>query len=93
MVTEPYYEAVRTGQYEKPTGLMGKYDNVRRYWEDEVTQLFLRPYLESLIAEKKEKNGLVRILDLGCGSADGYDFLTRVFQSGSCSIYLVELFP
>jgi SAM-dependent methyltransferase len=83
VVTEPYYEAVRTGQYEKPTGLKGKYDNVRRYWEDEVTQLFLRPYLESLIAEKKEKNGLVRILDLGCGSADGYDFLTNIPASGT----------
>lgn len=83
MVTEPYYEAVRTGQYEKPTGLKGKYDNVRRYWEDEVTQLFLRPYLESLVAEKRNKNGLVRILDLGCGSADGYDLLTNLPASGT----------
>ena len=78
MVTEPYYQALRTGQYEKPTGLGGKYDNVRRYWEDEVTGLFLRPYLESLIAEKRNKNGLVRILDLGCGSGDGYDLLTNI---------------
>ena len=83
MVTEPYYEAVRTGQYEKPTGLKGKYDNVRRYWEDEATQLFLRPYLESLIAEKRKKNGMVRILDLGCGSADGYDLLTNIPASGT----------
>lgn len=76
--TEPYYEAVRTGLYEKPTGLWGKYDNVRRYWEDEVTTLFLRPYLESLIAEKRENNGLLRILELGCGSGDSYDLLTSV---------------
>ena len=77
-VTEPYYEAVRTGLYEKPTGLWGKYDNVRSYWEDEVTWLFLRPYLESLIAEKRENNGLLCILDLGCGSGDGYEFLTSM---------------
>ncbi len=83
MVTEPYYQALRTGQYEKPTGLGGKYDNVRRYWEDEVTGLFLRPYLESLIAEKRNKNGLVRILDLGCGSGDGYDLLTNIPASGT----------
>jgi SAM-dependent methyltransferase len=82
VVTEPYYEAVRTGQYEKPTGLKGKYDNVRRYWEDEVTQLFLRPYLESLIAEKRKRNEPVRILDLGCGSADGYDLLINIPASG-----------
>ncbi len=33
-----YSEAVKSGLYEKQSGLVGKYDNVRRYWEDEITK-------------------------------------------------------
>lgn len=69
-----YSEAIKTGLYARPTGLLGKYDNVRRYWEDGITRLFLRPYLVRLL----EQRGLLRILDLGCGSGDGYELLTSI---------------
>lgn len=70
-----YDEAIKSGHYEKVTGLTGKYDNVRRLWEDEVMRLFLQPYLQRLIDRKREKNEKLRILDLGCGSGDGYELL------------------
>jgi len=73
-----YDEALRSGQYEKVTGLTGKYDNVRRLWEDEVIRLFLQPYLQKMIDRKRQKGEKVRILDLGCGSGDGYELLIGV---------------
>lgn len=74
----PYTEAASTGQYVKKSGLSGKYDNVRRFWEDEVTRLFLRPYLKEIVDEKARKLERLRILDLGCGAGDGYDLLTGI---------------
>lgn len=74
----PYTEAASTGQYVKKSGLSGKYDNVRRFWEDEVTRLFLRPFLKEMVDEKARKLERLRILDLGCGAGDGYDLLTGI---------------
>ena len=48
-----YSEAVKSGLYAKKTGLVGKYDNVRRYWEDEITRTFLRPHLQKLLERSK----------------------------------------
>lgn len=73
-----YTEAVKSGLYEKRSGLVGKYDNVRRYWEDEITRGFLRPHLQRLIQRSQAEMRRVRILDLGCGSADGYELLSGV---------------
>jgi len=78
-----YNEALKSGQYQKPEGLLGKYDNVRRFWEDEVLGLYLRPYLKQLVARKKESGGGIRVLDLGCGSGDGLEFITSISNSGS----------
>jgi SAM-dependent methyltransferase len=75
---EAYTEAVSSGHYAKKSGLVGKYDNVRRYWEDEVTRMFLRPHLQRLIERSQAAMRRVRILDLGCGSADGYELLAGV---------------
>jgi SAM-dependent methyltransferase len=72
---KPYSEAVSTGQYLKKTGLVGKYDNVRRFWEDEVTRLFIRKYLRELVERKVRKLERLRILDIGCGSGDGFELL------------------
>ena len=74
---EAYTEAVKSGLYAKKSGLVGKYDNVRRYWEDEITRIFLRPHLQRLIERCQAAMRRVRILDLGCGSADGYELLTK----------------
>jgi ubiquinone/menaquinone biosynthesis C-methylase UbiE len=78
-----YSEAVKSGLYAKKSGLVGKYDNVRRYWEDEITRRYLRPYLKKLIEIKKKEMKRVRIIDLGCGSADGYELLRGVRQTDS----------
>ena len=75
---DAYNEALNSGQYQKPSGLLGKYDNVRRFWEDEELGLYLRPYLEPLVARKKERGERLRILDLGCGSGDGFELITSI---------------
>ena len=75
---EAYSEAVKSGLYAKKSGLVGKYDNVRRYWEDEVTRHFLRPHLWKLTERNRQMMRRIRILDLGCGSADGFELLTGV---------------
>ncbi len=75
-----YTEAVSSGLYAKQSGLVGKYDNVRRYWEDEITRFFLRPYLQTLIDRCRSSMRRLRIMDLGCGSADGYELLAGVRQ-------------
>jgi len=75
---QAYTEAVKSGLYAKKTGLVGKYDNVRRYWEDEITRQFLRPHLQELIKRSQSQMRRLRILDLGCGSADGYELLAGI---------------
>ncbi len=80
---EAYAEAVSSGHYAKQSGLVGKYDNVRRYWEDEITRINLRPYLKGLIDRSQALMRRVRVLDLGCGSADGHELLAGVRQRDS----------
>ena len=75
-----YSEAVKSGLYAKQSGLVGKYDNVRRYWEDETTRIFLRPYIQKLIDRSQSLMRRLRIMDLGCGSADGYELLAGIRQ-------------
>ncbi len=75
-----YTEAVKSGLYAKRSGLVGKYDNVRQYWEDEVTRMFLRPHLRRLIERSRRFMRRLRVLDLGCGSADGYELLAGIRQ-------------
>jgi SAM-dependent methyltransferase len=75
---KPYSEAVSTGQYVKKSGLGGKYDNVRRFWEDEATRLFIRGYLKETVDRKARMLERLRILDLGCGAGDGYDLLMGI---------------
>lgn len=73
-----YTQAFRTGKYDKASGLIGKYDNIRRFWEDQVTAIFLRPPLNDLVDRKRQRLERLRILDLGCGSGDGYDLIMGV---------------
>jgi len=73
-----YSQAADTGKYDKDSRLLGKYDNVRRFWEDQVTALFLRPALNELVERKRMQLDRIRVLDLGCGSGDGYDLVMGV---------------
>jgi SAM-dependent methyltransferase len=74
-----YKEAVQRGDYDRYAGnLFGKYDNVRVYWEDQLTRLILRPFLTDLVAQKRQLGRRVRILDLGAGTGQGYELLTQI---------------
>jgi hypothetical protein len=78
MTTKAYTQAANTGKYDKKSGLLGKYDNVRRLWEDQVTGIFLRPALNELVERKRARLERIRVLDLGSGSGDGYDLMMGV---------------
>lgn len=73
---EAYSEAVKSGMYAKKSGLVGKYDNVRRYWEDETTRAHIQPFIQKMTQYCQSENRRIRIMDLGCGSADGFELLT-----------------
>lgn len=75
---QAYSEAVKSGLYAKKSGLVGKYDNVRRCWEDELTRHFIYPHIKRLIERAGERMRRLRIMDLGCGSADGYELLMGI---------------
>lgn len=77
-----YEETVARGFYGKNVGgLFGKYDNVRAYWEDELTRVALRPLVKERVEACQAVGRGVRILDLGCGAGQGYELLTRIDQS------------
>lgn len=74
-----YSQAVKEGKYDLYIGnLFGKYDNVRTYWEDQLTRIALRPFLSELVEKRRQDKQGIRILDLGCGSGQGYDILTKI---------------
>lgn len=55
-------------------GLVGKKDHVRKYWEDIATKLTIRNSIEKLLTKRKN----IRIVDLGCGSGEGFELLTHI---------------
>ena len=74
-----YTQAVKEGKYDLYVGnLFGKYDNVRTYWEDQLTRIVLRPFLRNLVEKQRNHGKGVRIVDLGCGAGQGYDILTKI---------------
>jgi SAM-dependent methyltransferase len=73
--TEFYETAVKAGYYGvERSGVFGKKDNVRKYWEDVSIKATVRPALESLLAQTAK----LRIMDLGAGSGEGLELLTHV---------------
>jgi SAM-dependent methyltransferase len=76
-----YSETVARGYYNKHlAGLFGKHDNVRTYWEDQLTRLVLRPSVGQVAKKCQSEGRGVRILDLGCGAGQGFELLTRINQ-------------
>ena len=73
--TEFYEIAVKRGFYGVgESGLFGKKDNVRKFWEDVFIKMSIRPAIEQIL-EYKDK---IRIVDLGCGSGEGFELLTHI---------------
>lgn len=78
-VQSVYGKFVSSGYYQKNLGgLRGKYDNIRKYWEDEITRFALRPYLLDTIHACLMRLERLRVVDLGCGSGQGYELLTTI---------------
>ena len=74
-----YAETVARGFYLRHVGgTFGKYDNVRTFWEDQVTRFVLRPFIKSRVADAAARGRKLRILDLGCGAGQGYELITRI---------------
>lgn len=75
-VQRNYYQAVANGGYDvHHATLRGKHDNVRIFWEDQIRRRFLRPHLARQVAAR---NRPLRVLDLGCGSGQGFALLTQI---------------
>ncbi len=71
-----YQTAVSHGSYKTyDSNLLGKFDNVRLYWEDQVTRLALLNPISEMMSDRTPP---YRVVDLGCGSGQGYDNLTRL---------------
>jgi SAM-dependent methyltransferase len=80
--TWTYTETVARGLYEKNHGgLFGKHDNVRTYWEDEITRITLRPFIRERVVASAASGRRMRIHDLGCGAGQGYELLTKIRQT------------
>jgi len=72
-----YDTAVARGLYERDLrGMEGKYDNVRRYWEDQITRYALRPFVEPLVRRKRRELSRIGVVDLGAGAGEGYELLS-----------------
>lgn len=71
-----YDDAIKSGKYEQSSGIIGKYDNVRLFWENEITRLLIKPYIQRLkVKGGKDK---IRVMDMGCGYGDGYELLKGI---------------
>ncbi len=88
-----YQEAIRHGRYsEQVQGLRCKYDHVRIHFEDFITSYYLRPYLEEMVKYKVDKNGEgLRFYDLGCGTGDGYELLSKMARHARLSQFDTRL--
>ncbi len=89
-----YTEAIRHGRYsEQVKDLRCKYDHVRIHFEDFITTYYLRPHLEEIVKTKSAgriTEGL-RFYDLGCGTGDGYDLLSKMAREARLSQFDTRL--
>ncbi len=56
------------------SGLTGKKDYVRKYWEDIAIKLTIRSSIQKLLTKGSD----IRVIDLGCGSGEGFELLTHI---------------
>lgn len=78
-VMKTFEEAVSHGLYLKDAGgLEGKHDNVRRYWEDQITRYALHDCMARLVERKRKALSRIRVLDLGAGAGEGYEILSSL---------------
>ncbi|MBS0663230.1 MAG: class I SAM-dependent methyltransferase [Verrucomicrobia bacterium] len=75
-VRNNYRRAVAAGGYDlySPTRA-GKHDAVRIFWEDQIRRRFLRPHLLPWAGRTGRP---LRVLDLGCGSGQGFSLLSQI---------------
>jgi len=74
-----YESAVAAGFYGRDDGgLAGKFDNVRRYWEGQITRFTLADVLQGVVERKQAAGERLRVLDLGAGAGEGYEILTSL---------------
>lgn len=77
--TTGYGRLVRDGHYaQAPSGLWGKYDHVRRIWEDQITRFAVRRALSQHVRQARLAGRGLRVVDLGCGAGEGWDLLCKV---------------
>lgn len=78
-----YADTVARGFYGvNAGGLSGKYDNVRAFWEDEITRTTMRPFVRDRVRACSRAGRGMRIVDLGCGAGQGFELLTRIDEEG-----------
>ncbi len=88
-----YTEAIRHGRYsEQVRGLRCKYDHVRTQFEDFITKYYLRPHIEDIVKKNLNQGGEgLRFYDLGCGTGDGYDLLSKMAKGARLSQFDTRL--
>jgi SAM-dependent methyltransferase len=73
--TEFFETAVKMGFYGLDrSGLTGKKDNVRKFWEDIFIKFMILPAVDEMCRNHKK----IRVLDLGCGSGEGFELLSHI---------------
>lgn len=90
-----YEDAVANGFYQRDSGgLAGKFDNVRRFWEDQITRYALHDFVGPLVDWKRRQLSRIRVLDLGAGSGEGYEILHSLkVQGASLASKEVDVLP
>ncbi len=75
---DAYSQAVTSGKYDRGKSYYSKYDHVRLYWEDALTRQYMKPYVAQRMQHARKQGRGLRILDLGCGSGDGFEMFMEI---------------
>ncbi len=78
---QAYSEAATSGKYDRGQAFYQKYDNVRIFWEDALTRKLMKTPVAERLHVCREQNRGLRILDLGCGSGDGFEMFLHFTAS------------